>query len=337
MSLLIVGSDAYTGVGGSLLRGAEKEGIAAYLADSAAAYETHKIVRRVWWHLLGRRPFHLRGFSENLVKEARERGVTAVIATGIAPVNAAALKALRALGIKTANFLTDDPWNRAHRAAWFLEALPLYDVIFTPRRANAEELLAAGCARVHYLPFAYDEKFFFVEREAGAAAKEPESDVYFAGGADPDRIPYMSALIRAGLDLRLYGAYWSRYEETRAHDGGVAYPDAIRRALNSTRIGLCLVRRSNRDGNCMRTFEVPAAGACLLAEDTAEHREIFGPSGEAAIFFSSVEDMVEKARRLVGDREYCRRIAAAGHALVTEGKHTYRDRLVEMLAVMESR
>ena len=83
MSLLIVGSDAYTGVGGSLLRGAEKEGIAAYLADSAAAYETHKIVRRVWWHLLGRRPFHLRGFSENLVKEARERGVTAVIATGI--------------------------------------------------------------------------------------------------------------------------------------------------------------------------------------------------------------------------------------------------------------
>ena len=32
------------------------------------------------------------------------------------------------------------------------------------------------------------------------------------------------------------------------------------KGISGARIALCLVRRSNRDGHCMRTFEVPAAG-----------------------------------------------------------------------------
>jgi spore maturation protein CgeB len=334
MSLLIVGSDVETGVGGSLMRAAQKEGTPTFLARSAEAYATWKIARRVWWHVLGRRPYRLREFSAQVVRQARDQAITTVIATGIAPVNSGALKSLRALGIKTANFLTDDPFNPAHRAAWFLDALPLYDVIFTPRRANMPELLAAGCGSVHYLPFAYDEDIFYVEHDASCG--DAESDVYFAGGADPDRVPYMSALIDAGLDLRLHGAYWSRYKETLAYDRGMASPHAIRRGLSRTKVGLCLVRRANRDGNCMRTFEVPASGACLLAEDTAEHREIFGAEGHAAMYFNSKEEMLEKARLLVGDSDRRRRIAAAGHSLVTSAGHTYRHRLDEMLRVMNT-
>jgi hypothetical protein len=52
------------------------------------------------------------------------------------------------MGIKRFNFLTDDPFNRAHYAPWFLKALPDYDVVFSPRRANIQDLLNAGCPRV---------------------------------------------------------------------------------------------------------------------------------------------------------------------------------------------
>lgn len=337
MRILIVGSDAYTGVGGSLLRAAQKEGRDASLIDTAMAYQANPLVQRVYWHLLGRRPYRLREFSAQVLEQACDSRAHAVIATGIAPLDAAALGSLRAAGVRTANFLTDDPWNHAHTSRWFLHALPLYDVVFTPRRSNVEELIRAGCRTVHYMPFGYDEDVFFAESVTDDATGELASDVYFAGGADVDRVPYLGALIEAGLDVRLHGGYWSRYSTTRAYDKGIATPAAVRRGLNSTKVALCLVRRANRDGNCMRTFEAPASGACLLAEDTPEHRDIFGADGQAAFFFGSVEEMVEKARMLVNDAPCRKRVAEAGHALITRGGHTYRDRLLEMLRVLEPR
>jgi len=334
MKLLIIGEDAGTGIGGSLYRAALKQSLTPMLLNSNLASGTNALLRRIYWHALGRRPVRLRSFSERAVLAAVEHGADLVIATGLAPLDLPALMAMRAQGIKTANFLTDDPWNSAHRAPWFRRALPAYDSIFSPRRANIADLQNAGCRKVHYLPFGYDEDIFYRDPAAsGASHDHYASDVYFAGGADRDRVPYLGALIGAGLEVHLHGGYWDRYEETRAYNRGHADASGVRRGLNGARIGLCLVRRANRDGNCMRTFEVPACGTCLLAEDTDEHREIFGREGEAAVFFSSVEQMVAKAKLLIGDDDYRRRIALAGHALITGGRNTYGDRLLEICSM----
>ena len=37
-------------------------------------------------------------------------------------------------------FSTDDPCNRLHRTPFHLRALPEFDVVFTPRRANVADL-----------------------------------------------------------------------------------------------------------------------------------------------------------------------------------------------------
>lgn len=337
MRILIIGQEAGSGVGGSLLRAARARGIDARIMESARAYDAHSVVRRVSWHLLGRRPYRLRAFSDAVVTAALEQRADVLLATGIAPLDARALGTLRSNGIITANFLTDDPWNRSRASSWFNEAVIQYGQIFTPRRANIADLQAAGCARVAYLPFGYDHEIFYREPSAAKAGRTLDSDVYFAGGADADRVPYLMALIRAGLDVRLHGGNWSRFPETRPFDRGIAEPAEVRQGLNRTKVGLCLVRRANRDGNCMRTFEVPATGACLLAEDTPEHREIFGPEDQAALYFSSIGEMVEKARVLAADAARRGRIAAAGHDLMLSGRHTYHDRLAQMLAVLESR
>ena len=75
--------------------------------------------------------------------------------------------------------------------------------------------------------------------------------------------------------MALYGEFWQRFPATRSLTRGQADAETVRRAILQTKVTLCMVRRANRDGHAMRTFEVPASGGCMLTEDTEEHREIF--------------------------------------------------------------
>jgi spore maturation protein CgeB len=237
---------------------------------------------------------------------------------------------MRAAGAITANYLTDDPWNPVHHAPWFLRALPQYSVVFSPRRGNLPDLEVTGPAAVHYLPFAYDPTLHFVEAPAVA---DYQSDVLFIGGADRDRIPPCRALAAAGLELAVYGDYWDRYPHMKRFWRGYADTRTLRMATRAARVCLCLVRRANRDGHTMRTFEAAAMGGCLLIEDTAEHREIFGRDGDAVVYFRSIPEMVERAKCLLQHDTDRHRLASAAHARVTQGGNTYADRLQTILEV----
>ena len=197
------------------------------------------------------------------------------------------------------NFLTDDPWNPAHRAPWFLDAIQEYDRVFTPRQANVGDLEAAGVPAVSMLPFGYAPDVHYPEAPAPAEAHEWEADVMVAGGADRDRIDILAPLIRAGFRVALYGGYWDRFRETRDVARGPARRAGLRRATGAAKVCLGLVRRANRDGHCMRTYEVPAMGGCLVAEDTADHRALFGADGEAVAYFTHAEDALDKVAALV--------------------------------------
>jgi spore maturation protein CgeB len=85
----------------------------------------------------------------------------------------------------------------------------------------------------------------------------------------------------------------------------------------------------------MRTFEAAASGACMLAEDTPEHRSFFGPDGECVLYFNSAGRMIAQANRLLADGALRGLLAAAAHRRITaEGRHTYADRLRAMLQVV---
>jgi spore maturation protein CgeB len=255
-----------------------------------------------------------------------------LVATGAAPISRDALQKIGQMGVRTINYLTDDPFNPVHRAPWFLRALPFYDEVFSPRRSNLSDLEALGCRRAAYLPFGYDPELQFPEPEEAETA-QLSADVIFAGGADRDRVPYVAALIGAGFRLALYGDYWERFPETWRTTRGHTDPATLRRATACAKVGLALVRRANRDGHVMRSFEIPAVGTCLLAEDTEEHREIFGPDGESAVYFINIGEMVERTRFLLQNDEQREKLARAAHRRIVGGANTYRDRLESMIAL----
>jgi spore maturation protein CgeB len=155
--------------------------------------------------------------------------------------------------------------------------------------------------------------------------------VLFVGGADLDRASFMSEFLRTGPRVALVGGYWERFPAMRPYALGQRTPEVLRWLTAAAKVNLCLVRQANRDGHVMRSFEIAAVGGCMLAEDTAEHRELFGPDGESVVYFRTACEAAERARSLLADRAERARLSEAVRARVSGGAHTYRDRLSSML------
>ncbi len=331
MKMVILGNRGGTNVGESFLSAAANGGIDARFVEARSAMEAPAWKRHFFWRILGRRPVRLSEFSRTFEALCEEERPSVVLTTGIAPLDRAAVESVGARCL-TLNYLTDDPWNPAHRAAWFLDALPAYRRVFSPRRTNLDDLRRLGCSNVDYLPFAYDPSFFYPEAAPAAVRTRYEADVFFAGGADAGRAALLGAVAAAGFSLALYGDYWERFTATAGLGRGYADAVTIRRAASASRVCLGLVRRDNRDGHSMRSFEVPACGGCLLAEDTLEHREILGDEGDCALYFKTEEQMIVKLRSLLSDAPLRSRLSSAGLGRISRPGNTYAARLKTMVS-----
>lgn len=332
--IVLVGHPGPAHVGAHLNHAARAQGLQVRFLDVSSAYEASVFMAKWNWWLRGRRPSRLRPFSAQVVQACREFRPRWLLAAGMAPIHREALEAIRLLGIQRLNYLTDDPWNPVVRTHWFLEALPGYEQVFSPRRANLEDLHRSGIRRLVYLPFAYAPEAHFPQPPASPEERcRFDADVVFFGGADRDRLAWVRPLMKSGLQVHLYGGYWDRFPATRACAKGLADLETLRKAVAGARVTLCLVRRANRDGHAMRSFEIPAMRGCMLTEDTEEHRELFGPEGQAVVYFRTPSEMVEKLRRLLSNEQERTRLAAAAHQRITQGGDTYRDRLKTMLGL----
>ena len=316
-------------MGGYLAAAARQLGLDFQLVDANAADAPTRLERSFYFHFRGKRPARLDRFAAQVVDTCARAKPGVVLTTGRAPLDRSHIEVLRARGIRVVNYSTDDPWNPTQYAPWFLSALSSYDAIFTTRRANVDDFRNCGVRAVYYLPFGYDPDVHRPWPNNGRTATP--SDVLFVGGCDSDRLPMIGALIDAGLDVALFGGYWDRHSKTRPYWRGMADQDTIRSASAAARVCLCLVRRANRDGHVMRSFEAAAIGGCMLAEDTADHRELFGPQDHAVRYFGTMAEMVQQAKMLVADAEMRRRLSFGLRKRLALGSHTYANRLAEML------
>jgi spore maturation protein CgeB len=330
MRLLIVAYEQSGQMGSYLASAAEYLGLDYHIMDAGKAEATNSIARRFYWHLRGKRPANLARFAAHVLETCAVMKPTIVLTTGgRAPLERSHIEKLRELGIRVINYSTDDPWNPVLYAPWFVSALPAYSAVFTPRRANLGDFRRCGVHSLHYMPFGYDPKVHLPWPESKPL--DTSSDVLFVGGCDAERLPLIGALIDAGLKLALFGRYWDNHSKTRAYWRGVADQDTIRAASAAAAICLCLVRRANRDGHVMRSFEAAAIGGCILAEDTEDHRDIFGPNDSAVRYFATTPGLVQEAQRLAADAYARHRLSLALRERMGTRTDTYADRLVAML------
>jgi spore maturation protein CgeB len=329
--VLIIGNPQPTHVGGHLIAGGQGRSIETALLDINLAYHGPRLLRSLAWRCFGRRPLRLRSFGVRALELARQWKPEVIISVGLAPLSAPVLQGLKQTGARVMNFLTDDPWNPQHRAPWFMRALSHYDTVFTPRRANVEQLRAIHGPTVEYLPFAYSPAHHYPPENHAPREASP-SGVLFIGGADAERVQIMRGLIEAGLPLSLWGGYWQRQSGLETYSHGHADSATMRGLVASAAANLCLVRAANRDGHSMRSYELAAIGGPMLVEFTTEHVEIFGNNDECVRYFASPEQLHHEARNLIADRESQHRLANAVRSRIcTQGRNTYGDRLDTMI------
>jgi spore maturation protein CgeB len=246
--------------------------------------------------------------------------------------------AAKVSGAMLVNWATDDPFNRIDSSRELLKSIPLYDLYVCTKRDIMDDVRRAGCANVAYVRFGYKPAVHLPEAPASHEERERFAcDVMFVGGCDAHRSAYFEALIRAmpAVKLRLYGAYWERVRALRPYARGFAVARDYRLAVGGAKITVNLVRRANRDDHVMRTFEIPACGGFMLTERSSTHQELFVEDREAA-FFDSPDELTAKVRGYLGRDEDRARIAAAGHLKITKGRHTYADRLAEIIDAAQS-
>jgi len=248
---------------------------------------------------------------------------------------------IRARGIFTIHQNDDDPFGPRRDPGWrlILEALPEYDLHLLPRRVSLEEYRNAGARDVFWFIPAHESTFY----------PPPESwsdvdrtiDVSFIGFPHDKRPRYMRELWeRHGIRTLVWGdSRWGRGfpraklpAEVRRelYQGGSLTYDQFRETIWRSRINLGFCSNLNRDEFSGRSFQIPASGGFLLAEDTPGHREMF-TDGQEAVFFNSIDDCAEKIRRYLPDEEARLRIAKAGQLRSAASGYDYDSRVAEVL------
>jgi spore maturation protein CgeB len=296
------------------------------------------LLQKVGYRALHRRPLTRWRYNRDLVTAARRfRPGLAVVVKGAYIMPSTLRRIKKETGAVVVNYATDDPFNKANATPDLVAAIPTYDVYACTKTAIMDDVTRAGGRTVVHTMVGYNPSIHFPEAAATAdEARRFASDVVLVGGADRDRLRDLEPLVAArDVALALYGGYWNRDPRFRPYARGFVMGREYRLALGGAKIALCLVRRANRDQHSMRSFEIPACGAFMLAERTDEHLAVFQEGKEAA-FFSSPAELLEKIRYYLSHDDERQRIARAGHTRVTMGGHTYRDRLRELIRAAAS-
>jgi spore maturation protein CgeB len=200
------------------------------------------------------------------------------------------------------------------------------------RKVNIGEYRAAGGRHIellmpYYTPEVHRPIVLTPDEQARYAC-----DLVFVGHYENDgRMEYLRALVKAGLQVRLFGGkYWDAkvLGELAGYFGAISpvLDKEYAKALIGAKLCLAFLSKLNRDTYTRRSFEIPACGGVMLSERTDDLMQLY-KEGEEVAFFSSPQELVETAMSLLAHRERRTQIARAGHARCVNDGHDVLSRM----------
>lgn len=281
---------------------------------------------------------HLRAYNRALRRVAGDGRWDLIWLDTGACVRPRTVAALREAGAPILSYNSD--YLRFHRHAWrqYLAAVPFYDVHVTTNGFNVPELERRGARSVVMTSAAFDPDLHRPVDLNDAERARLDADVTFVGHFEPAYARALTALHDAGLTLKIWGPGWSRsaarsrLESALQQPAQVWGPDAVK-AVAAGRVCVGLLSAHNRNQSNGRSYEIPAVGSLLLAERTDEHAALYREGVEAE-FFSTLDELVEKARYYVAHARERAALALGGHRRRWSSGGTHRDRVTEILAAI---
>jgi hypothetical protein len=247
------------------------------------------------------------------------------------------LDKLRAMGIATVSYMIDNPFGTRQDPGWrlYMKDIPHYDLHVVQRDANIADYKARGARDVIKIQTAYEPTIHFPP-PAGWSDADRDREVSFIGTPYDQRGDYLTRLWKEfGLPVTVSGGLvWKRYLSVEAvaamyRGHGELFREAYREGIWKSKINLSVLTHSNKDEFAHKSFEIAACEGFLLVERSEGHLQRF-VEDEEAVFFSTIEECVEKIRRYLPDEAARRRIAAAGRARAERSGY-HNDRQVGLI------
>lgn len=276
--------------------------------------------------------------NRDLVVEAITERPDLVLVPGQAHVRAGALAQIK-VSVPGAKLVLLWPDPLQNLATHVLECLPLYDLVGSYSSEAMGILRRLGAGNVEFLPFGADPVAF----PPGAVPSAEERrrlgcDVSFLGTYRPEREDDVAALARAGLSVKVWGPDWERFTRDRrvvgpCLQGSVLLGADLVRAAKCSGVTLNRIDDTNFPAANMRFFEALACDVPVLNSSCPEMEQTF-PDGVLTFYYRGKNELVERIRELLADRDRLARVSHAGHVAALAA-HTYEHRASTLLRALE--
>lgn len=251
----------------------------------------------------------------------------------VAPATLKAAKVMHP-SMMIVGYAPDDMMRRGNQSRHFVRGLGSYDLFFTTKSYNVQELKEAGCPEVRFVDNAFDSCLHRPVEPSARVLDQVGAAVGFVGNAELERAKSIAYLAGNGVPVDVWGIKWEKYRKRLKADfriaGSFFFGEPYVELICSYDICLCFLRKINRDLQTMRSIEIPACGVFMLAERTDEHQHLF-EEGKEAEYFSSDEELLAKARFYLAHAKERKRIAMAGRERCVRSGYSNHDRLADML------
>ncbi|WP_241243148.1 CgeB family protein [Paenibacillus whitsoniae] len=250
---------------------------------------------------------------------------------------------LRHMGIRTAVWLTDDPYYTDITAAFGR----YYDFIFTMEINCVQFYRDMGCPQVHYVPLAFQPEMFRPKPVSTSVMR----DICFIGSAYWNRVVWFDKLapFLASKRVLISGIWWDRLRQYRLlapqiQLGTWMPPDQTADFYNGAKIVINMHRASDDESynnNSRRiagaspnprTFEISGCGVLQLTDVRSDLASFYTPGYDIETY-ASPEELMHKLNHYLQHEEERNRIALRG-LYRTMRDHTYANRLVSILSIV---
>lgn len=229
----------------------------------------------------------------------------------------------------------DDMYATHGHSFWYRIGLCYYCLVFTTKIYNLNELKLFGAKKTKLFLDSYDEKIHKPMNLTEVEKERFSCDVGAIGAFENERAESLLYLAEHGIIVNVWGNDWGKmvnFHPNLVIKNEFLFGEDYSKAICATKINLNFLRKINRDEVTSRSVEIPACGGFMLSERTARHLEFF-EEGEEAEFFSSNEEMLEKIRRYLENKEEREKIARAGMERCITSGYSMRAQLDKMLKV----
>lgn len=231
-------------------------------------------------------------------------------------------------GITIGNYNPDNPFNSVWASSNFIikSSIKHYDFYFTWSHEICNKInLSEKNNKAVYLPFAVDK--YLIDFCPNFINPTYLYQVSFGANADKERINQIKSLLAVDENLKnnlfVFGSGWQKLKAVKSLEiKGKEYFKTI----SKSKINLNFLRAQNKGAHNLRTFEIPASGGFMLHEYSQEAMEFFKPDVHA-VYFSGLEDCVDKIKFYLKHDVLRLKIAKSGYEQAMKYENSYEARV----------